>query len=128
MCINILKMYKFIIFALVILLLLIFIGRGNSKKIKYYDFGLSSSQIGSLASSSQFDTGVCFIAGVHGNEPAGTQALKDLLQTNYFKEAAQTKNIRIRVIPAVNEWGLSHNTRYQLNPIYPDINRNFLGE
>lgn len=121
-------MYKFIIFALVVLLLLIFINRENSK-IKYYDFYpyLRYPKFRS-PSNHPNQKSVCFIAGVHGNEPAGTKALEDLLKTGYFQEAAQSKNLNIRVIPAINEWGLSHNIRYQLNPIYPDINRNFLGE
>jgi hypothetical protein len=78
-------------------------------KIKYYDFNTNSK------------IKICFIAGVHGNEPAGSITLNELIKEKYF----ENKNIFIRIIPIVNKFGYNFNIRYQNNPFYPDINRNF---
>ncbi len=81
-----------------------------NKKIRYYDFNDYNSKIK-----------ICLIGGVHGNEPAGSITLLELIKNNYFNN----KNIFIRVIPIVNEFGYKFNMRYQNNLKYPDINRNF---
>lgn len=63
---------------------------------------------------------IAFVAGMHGNEPAGTIALKRLL--------ARPPRIRrgsLIVIPEVNPWGLKYGVRWQDNLFAPDVNRNF---
>lgn len=90
----------------------------NPTQISYYDFYPKYNS----------NSSICFIAGVHGNEPAGTRMLEDLLNRKYFHDVAVRYGIRIRVIPAVNYWGLKYGKRYQPNLLHPDINRNFIGE
>lgn len=123
-------MDKSSVYAIVVVLILIFLyfliiygytpdqfiayGLDQPIDIEYYDFTPKS-----------FTKSVCFIAGVHGNEPAGSAELRELLESGYFRYWADDGNIKIRVIPAVNKWGLRNNTRYQPNVAYPDINRNF---
>lgn len=111
------------VISIIILLIIIFIMYRvkvekfvTQEKIEYYDFGKNKN--GS----------VCFVAGVHGNEPAGSEMLKDLLKTDYFNKCAQKYGLMIRVIPTVNSWGLQNGVRYQPNFLYPDVNRNFFGE
>jgi len=71
---------------------------------------------------------ICFIAGVHGNEPAGCYMLKELIDNNYFKNIVEKNpKLFIRVIPIANNFGFNMNMRYQNNIFYPDINRNFIG-
>lgn len=69
---------------------------------------------------------ICFIAGVHGNEPAASLLLYDLLKTDYFTRMAAEKRIFIRVLPGVNEFGLALHSRYQNSFMNPDINRTFV--
>lgn len=83
----------------------------SNSNIKYYDYGFPFAK-----------HKICFIGSVHGNEPAGCVALTQLINDGFFNNQ---KNIFIRVIPCVNEWGLKINTRYQPNLLHPDINRNF---
>jgi len=71
---------------------------------------------------------ICFIAGVHGNEPAASLLLYDLLKTDYFSRMAKEKRIFIRVLPGVNEFGLALHSRYQNSFLNPDINRTFVGD
>lgn len=97
-----------LILILIILIIIIF---KLTTDIKYYDYGYPFA-----------NKKVCFVGSVHGNEPAGCVALTALINSDYFKTQ---KNIFIRVIPCVNIWGLTYNSRYQLNPLHPDINRNF---
>jgi hypothetical protein len=67
---------------------------------------------------------VCFLAGVHGNEYAGPYTLESMIQAGFPK----IKKGRVRIIPRANPWGLQRGSRYQLNVLYPDINRNFTDE
>jgi succinylglutamate desuccinylase len=67
----------------------------------------------------------CFIAGVHGNEPAASLLLERLLKTDYFQQKANALGVFIRVIPSVNEFGLRYGIRFQNSFLYPDINRTF---
>jgi predicted deacylase len=60
-----------------------------------------------------------FMAGTHGNEPAGSVALTGLLPA--FGRAAVDYGIKIRVIPRINPWGLDHNKRENEHGV--DINR-----
>jgi len=66
------------------------------------------------------------MAGVHGNEPAGSILLNEILKTDYFKNIAESKNIFIRILPVCNNVGFYYGIRYQNNLIRPDINRNFV--
>ena len=93
---------------LVILYLITF-----DNNIKYYDFGNIDSKYK-----------ICIIAGTHGNEPAGSITLLELLKNNYFTN----NNIFIRVIPIVNNFGYKFGIRYQNNIFHPDINRNFVND
>jgi predicted deacylase len=66
---------------------------------------------------------VCLVGGTHGNEPAGAVALLELAQRITIPRG------KLRIIPAVNEWGLLHNNRYR-SPLGAalatgDINRNY---
>jgi hypothetical protein len=135
---------KKVVIALVIifLLILLFVGRRYlttkpPSKLKVYEFGDTSNGF------------ICFIAGTHGNEPAGTVALEAMVKVGYFKEKARllaegheppsydrlqpspwSSHGRtvlpkgIKVIPRVNEWGLTNNNRYQ-NLMRTDINREY---
>lgn len=98
------------IIIILLILLLFYFKFIKNQSIKYFDFGNKKSKIK-----------ICFLAGVHGNEPAGSYILIKLLKKNYFNN----KNLFIRIIPVVNEFGLRNNIRYQNNILYPDINRNF---
>lgn len=61
---------------------------------------------------------ICIISGTHGNEPAGTIALKDMLNMTITRG-------RIRIIPAINPWGLRRYVRYAPGGMFNDINRNY---
>ena len=78
--------------------------------IKYYDYGNTKNKK------------LCIVAGVHGNEPAASILLNNMIKNNYFLSS----NIFIRIIPVANEYGIKNNTRYQNNILHPDINRNFI--
>lgn len=111
-----------------------YIGPVKNQKIKYYDFYNSFNLLGfpfepyKVESCNKKIYKICIIAGVHGNEPAGTVCLKNLISNGYFTDVAKKKRFYIRVIPCVNEYGYKNNIRYQSNMIFPDINRNFKGE
>jgi len=104
------KYINIIIFILVLFLL--FFSTYN-QRVTYKDFGDPFSPIR-----------ICFIAGVHGNEPAASLHLCSLLKTDYFDRMSQ-RGIFIRVIPRVNEFGLDMGIRYQNSLFHPDINRTF---
>lgn len=65
---------------------------------------------------------IYIIAGVHGNEPAGTVALETMINDNTTFNLTRGT---VRVIPRANPWGLDNNSRYQNSWWYPDLNRNF---
>lgn len=116
------KLVYVIIFVLLIILInKIFFGYYgyeylSNNDIKYWDFNYGSGlKIG-------------FMGSVHGNEPAGCVGLGYLINSGYFNKIAREKKIFIRVIPCINEWGIKRNSRYQPDFLYPDINRNFIGE
>ena len=87
-----------------------------NRKVSYKDFGDPSHRK------------ICFIAGVHGNEPAASLLLYDLLKTDYFQRVSSEKRLFIRVLPGVNEFGLALRIRYQNSFLHPDINRTFVGD
>jgi hypothetical protein len=95
-----------VIFFIIIIYIITF-----DNDIRYYDFGNIHSKYK-----------ICFIAGTHGNEPAGSITLLELIKNNYFTN----NNVFIRVIPIVNNFGYKFGIRYQNNILHPDINRNFL--
>src|ERR1700678_1344404 len=113
---------KFVVISIIILLLIIILFKvtygytpiplliSSDDSVDYFDFNkLNSSK------------SVCILAGIHGNEPAGSVTLIDLLNAKYFLNFS----ISIRIIPFINKYGLINNVRYQPNILYPDINRNF---
>jgi hypothetical protein len=87
--------------------------------LEYYDFTAPSDEKGPY---------LCLIAGTHGNEPAGTIFLRFLAQ-KLIQNPQILKKGRLRIIPAINQWGLDRNVRY--NGDYfgiaskSDINRNY---
>lgn len=99
----------FISFLIIIIPIYVFFTIYN-QKVLHYDFGYKNANLK-----------ICFIAGVHGNEPAAALLLQELIKKKYFKNS----NVFIRVIPVVNRFGLNTNFRFQNNIFYPDINRNF---
>jgi predicted deacylase len=105
-------MLKYIIILILTIGIIIYILSFN-RKVKYYNFGNHDSK-----------TKICLIGGVHGNERAGPIILQELVKNKYFDSI--NKDVFIRVIPCVNEFGFRFNTRYQNNIIHPDINRNYL--
>lgn len=112
-------MYKMCVIIILLIILLIYFCCCSIKKkydgIIFYDYGdFEKSKIK-----------ICFIAGAHGNEPAGVYSLMTLIKNGYFKKYNDQNNLHIRVIPVTNIWGINHNTRYQFNLLNPDINRNF---
>ena len=50
-----------------------------NRNLRYVDFGNEDST-----------TKICLIAGVHGNEPAGSLLLSYLVDTTYFKDVCDT--------------------------------------
>lgn len=64
------------------------------------------------------------IGGVHGNEPAGSVALQELIGNGWFTRTAR-ENINFVVIPRANEYGLTHNQRWTKSLLQPDLNRSF---
>ncbi|MBN1698800.1 MAG: DUF2817 domain-containing protein [Spirochaetales bacterium] len=59
--------------------------------------------------------------GVHGNEPAGFEAVIGYLR--YLDRENPLLHYRVHFIPVVNPWGFIHNYRYNGNGY--DINRDF---
>ena len=107
----------FILFLIFMILSLLIYFLSFNQKIYYKDFGNKDCEIK-----------ICLIAGVHGNEPAGSILFHQLIKNGYFEKLTSGKKIFIRVIPSVNEFGLEYNTRYQNSLSHPDINRTFTEE
>ena len=63
---------------------------------------------------------VLITGGMHGDEPAGVEAVLQFLERD---NTALLKNFSFLVIPCINPYGYVHNTRETLNGI--DINRAF---
>ena len=66
---------------------------------------------------------ILLIAGTHGNEPAGSIYLTDQSIIEKIKDCAKDYNIKIIVIPKVNEQGFILNKRKVPDPIPWDLNR-----
>lgn len=56
-------------------------------------------------------TTICLMAGIHGNEPAGVQALLALLQDMQARPAAFAAH-RYVIVPLANPWGWAHDLRH----------------
>ena len=54
---------------------------------------------------------ICLMAGIHGNEPAGVQALLALLQDMQARPAAFAAH-RYVIVPLANPWGWTHDLRH----------------
>lgn len=63
---------------------------------------------------------VLLSGGVHGDEPAGLEAVLAFLERN---PAPQLRSFTFLILPCVNPWGYVHNTRE--NSAGDDINRSF---
>jgi hypothetical protein len=88
--------------------------------LEYYDF--YGSKPGNF---------LCLVAGTHGNEPAGSVFLYDFVL--FLKKNPDfLKRGKLRIIPAVNKWGLMRDIRYNNDHfgVLPksDINRNYTEE
>lgn len=114
-------MYLVIILFIIIFFYVNIFSEPFTNGIKYYDYGPALKN--KIKKTKEIKS-ICFIAGVHGNEPAASIELISLIKNNYFNHF-KNNGLSIRVIPCVNVWGLKNNTRYQPNMLYPDINRNF---
>lgn len=73
-----------------------------------------------LASSVQAPRRVLITGGMHGDEPAGVEAVLQFLERD---NTTLLKNFSFLVIPCINPYGYVHNTRETLDGI--DINRAF---
>jgi hypothetical protein len=63
--------------------------------------------------------GLYLSAGIHGDEPAGTEGLLAWAEKN----AARLRTLPLLIFPCLNPWGLTHNTRTDSAGL--DLNRNF---
>ena len=73
-----------------------------------------------LASSARTPRRVLITGGMHGDEPAGVEAVLQFLERDNI---TLLKNFSFLVIPCINPYGYIHNTRETLDGI--DINRAF---
>lgn len=73
-----------------------------------------------LASSRQMSRRVLITGGMHGDEPAGVEAVLQFLERD---NTPLLKNFSFLVIPCLNPYGYVHNTRETLGDV--DINRAF---
>ena len=73
-----------------------------------------------LASSADTLRHILITGGMHGDEPAGVEAVLQFLERN---NATLLKKFSFLVIPCINPYGYVHNTRETLGDI--DINRAF---
>jgi len=73
------------------------------------------------------DDGPCIglLGGVHGNEPAGSVALENLVGGHW---PLSLKRGKLIVIPSANQCGLANNSRLQPGMKNRDLNRNFTSE
>ena len=73
-----------------------------------------------LASSADTPRHILITGGMHGDEPAGVEAVLQFLERN---NATLLKKFSFLVIPCINPYGYVHNTRETLGDV--DINRAF---
>ena len=77
------------------------------------------------ATGTSEQTRVLLTAGIHGNEPAGSEALLRLSR-QLARETWRYGGASIDIVPVVNPWGWVHNTRH--NGAGLDINRDFASD
>jgi len=65
---------------------------------------------------------VLFSAGIHGNEPAGSECTLRFVEA-IARKPENYKDIALDIIPLINPWGWIHDIRF--NPAGIDINRDF---
>ncbi|MBM3149284.1 MAG: M14 family metallocarboxypeptidase, partial [Chloroflexi bacterium] len=65
---------------------------------------------------------VLLSGGIHGNEPAGVEAMVQMVEM-LAKDPEKYGNIAFDIIPVVNPWGWSHDIRF--NQEGCDVNRDF---
>lgn len=68
-------------------------------------------------------------AGIHGDEPASTEALLAWIERN----AERARHLNLRIFPCLNPWGLVHNKRtdsegHDLNRCYRDCSQPIVAE
>jgi len=104
-----------IVFLIVLVLFIAFVD-SKFNRMDVYDFKAPSYKHG--------DFTLCLIGSVHGNEPAGTVALKELLSSGILK---QLNYGRVIVIPNPNPAGLHLGKREAWHPDmgWIDLNRQF---
>ena len=73
-----------------------------------------------LASSARTPKHILITGGMHGDEPAGVEAVLQFLARD---NTSRLKNFSFSVIPCINPYGYVHNTRETFDDI--DINRAF---
>jgi predicted deacylase len=118
------------IFALIIVILWIIACFTEKFGKKIHDRRIDTNNIQPIQSIQHYDFGtksgfnICFLASVHGNEPAGCAILELMVRNGYLSRYMSGRHGMIRVIPRGNPWGLAHNNRYDISG--NDINRNFL--
>ena len=76
-----------------------------------------------LASSADMPRHILITGGMHGDEPAGVEAVLQFLARD---NTALLKRFSFMVIPCINPYGYVHNTRETLDDV--DINRAFEAE
>jgi len=79
-------------------------------------------QVISFAPKGKADYRILIDGGVHGNEPAGVEAVMDLVQ-RVAKQPGKYKNVSFDFIVCVNPWGWAHDIRF--NKEGRDVNRDF---
>ena len=67
-------------------------------------------------------TNVLFSAGIHGNEPAGTECVMRFVEA-LARNPEKYQSIAFDIFPLVNPWGWTHDIRFNRAGI--DINRDF---
>jgi len=65
---------------------------------------------------------VCLCAGIHGDEPAGVEAILTLLE-DPPRLGRMLDELHLTILPCINPYGFEHNTR--TNGLSVDLNRQF---
>lgn len=122
--------------AILIILLFVYVARScmhtyrekniDSPRMRSYYFPVSVSD--SVSDSRESCATIGFLAGVHGNEPAGATTLQALVDSGWFAHAANEYRVNIVVVPRANESGLRKGVRWTGNFMHHDLNRSFTSE
>jgi len=87
---------------------------------KFYDYDLYLLQ--SQQAQRFFKWRVCLCAGIHGDEPAGVEAILRLLEDS-SRLKGMLNNLHLTILPCINPYGFEHNTRTNGRGL--DLNRQF---